>query len=53
MRKEIEQMEKDVVRCGGVERTVEEIHRYAALAGEILNFSGGYPGGTENQKDVG
>jgi len=34
---EIEQMEKDVIRCGGVERTVEEIHRYAALAGEILN----------------
>ena len=34
---EIEQMEKDVIRCGGVKRTVEEIHRYAALAGEILD----------------
>lgn len=34
---EIGQMEKEVIRCGGVQRTVEEIHRYAALAGEILD----------------
>ncbi|MEI3266098.1 MAG: hypothetical protein V8R85_02730 [Frisingicoccus sp.] len=34
---EIEQMEEYVIRCGGVERTVEEIHRYAALAREILD----------------
>lgn len=34
---EIEQMEKCVIRCGGVERTVEEIHRYAALAGKLLD----------------
>ena len=34
---EIGQMEKEVIRCGGVKRTVEEIHRYAALAGEILD----------------
>ena len=30
-------MEKNVIRCGGVERTIEEIHRYAALAREILD----------------
>ena len=34
---EIEAMEKNVIRCGGVERTIEEIHRYAALAREILD----------------
>lgn len=34
---EIGHMEKEVIRCGGVKRTVEEIHRYAALAGEILD----------------
>ena len=34
---EIAQMEKEVIRCGGVKRTVEEIHRYAALATEILD----------------
>ncbi|MEI3266102.1 MAG: polyprenyl synthetase family protein [Frisingicoccus sp.] len=34
---EIEQMEKNVIHWGGVKRTVEEIHRYAALAGEILD----------------
>ena len=34
---EIEQMEKNVIQWGGVKRTVEEIHRYAALAGEVLD----------------
>lgn len=34
---EITQMEKAVIRYGGVKRTVEEIHRYAALAGAILD----------------
>jgi heptaprenyl diphosphate synthase len=34
---EIRQMEKEVVRYGGLDRTIEEIHRYAALAGDILD----------------
>lgn len=34
---EIEQMEREVIRHGGVKRTVEEIHRYAAMAADILD----------------
>ncbi len=34
---EIALMEKEVIRLGGVKRTIEEIHRYASLAREILN----------------
>jgi hypothetical protein len=30
-------MEREVIRHGGVKRTVEEIHRYAAMAADILD----------------
>ena len=33
---ELEQMEQQVHRCGGVERTWEEIHRYARQARSLL-----------------